>query len=158
MLTAHLPSGYIFARVVSHPIVGLMPIALIGAVFPDFDMFFFHFVDHGAIHHHHYWVHIPFFWLCVAMVSLPLLKWRGYLAQGLVFFAAITLHLILDTIGGGIAWRAPFDMALVEWVTVPATQSHWVWSFVLHWTFLIELIIWIIAGALLWRQHKGSQT
>lgn len=156
MLTAHLPSGYILARVIKRPLAGLMPIALIGAVLPDLDMLFFYFVDHGAIHHHYYWVHIPFFWVCVAAVTLPVLAWRGYLAQGCVFFAAIAMHLVLDTIGGGIAWGAPLEMRLVEWVTVPATRSHWILSFVMHWTFLLELAIWATAAALLWRQHKGT--
>jgi len=44
--------------------------------------------------------HLPFFWLCVATVALPLLASRGYLRAGLVFFAAILMHLILDTIEG----------------------------------------------------------
>jgi len=80
----------------------------------------------------------------------------GYLRAGLVFFAAILMHLILDTIGGGIAWAAPFDMRLIEWVTVPATQSHWILSFLLHWTFALEMVIWAIAGALLWKKMKGN--
>jgi len=100
--------------------------------------------------------HLPFFWLCVATVALPLLASRGYLRAGLVFFAAILMHLILDTIGGGIAWAAPFDMRLIEWVTVPATQSHWILSFLLHWTFALEMVIWAIAGALFWKQMKGN--
>lgn len=154
MLTAHLPSGYILGH--ARPAAGLMPVALIGGVAPDVDMLFFYFVDHGAIHHHSYWVHIPFFWLCVATVALPLLASRGYLRAGLVFFVAILMHLILDTIGGGIAWAAPFDMRLIEWVTVPATQSHWILSFLLHWTFALEMVIWAIAGALLWKQMKGN--
>ena len=152
MLTAHLPSGYILGR--THPALGLMPIAILGAIAPDFDMIFFYFVDHGAIHHHYYWVHIPFFWLCIAAFTLPLLAWKGHLRAGLVFFAAILMHLILDTIGGGIAWAIPFDNRLIEWVTVPATQSHWILSFLLHWTFAMELVIWAIAATLLWRQLR----
>ncbi|UWR86651.1 hypothetical protein [Phaeobacter inhibens] len=28
---------------------------------------------------------------------------------------------------------------------VPAAQSHWVLSFLLHWTFVLELGIWVLA-------------
>ncbi len=122
-----------------------MPVALTGAVFPDLDMLFFHFVDGGRIHHHRYWVHVPAFWAAVGVLALPVLAWRGWLQQGLVFLAAIFLHLVLDTIGGGILWGAPFDDRLYSLVTVPATQSHWVLSFVLHWTFAAELLIWGVA-------------
>jgi inner membrane protein len=151
MLTAHLPSGYIAGRVLPQSIPRLMPVALVASVLPDLDMIWFHLVDNGAIHHHRYWVHIPAFWLAVAAVVLPLLAWRGYLATGLVFFGVIGLHLMLDTIGGGIMWGAPFDAHLYELVTVPADNGHWVASFILHWTFLAELAIWVWA-IVLWRQ------
>lgn len=144
MLTAHLPSGYCLAK--SSGLTGwVFAAAVVGAVFPDLDMFFFYFVDHRSVHHHRYWVHIPFFWLMVAGLVLPLL-WRSrYRASALAFFAGILLHLLLDSIGGGIMWLAPFDTRLVELVTVSASQSHWVWSFVLHWTFALEVMIWVVA-------------
>lgn len=149
MLTAHLPSGYLLTRLAAPKVRWAMSVALIGAVLPDFDMIWFHFVDHGRIHHHYYWVHIPVFWLVVAAVTLPLLAWRGWLSTGLVFFASVFLHLLLDTIAGGILWAAPFNDQLYTLVTVPATHGHWVASFLLHWTFLLELLIWAWA-AWLW--------
>jgi inner membrane protein len=145
MLTAHLPSGYVLARLLPRRIPYRMPAALIGSVFPDLDMIWFHLIDDRAFHHHRYWVHIPAFWAAVAAVSLPI-AWRlGYLRIALVFFAAILMHLILDTIGGGIMWGAPFSDHLHELVTVPARYGHWVTNFLLHWTFLAELAIWIAA-------------
>ena len=147
MLTAHLPSGYCLAK--SSGLNGyVFAAAVIGAVCPDLDIFFFYFVDDRSIHHHRFWVHIPFFWLVVAGLVLPLL-WRNlYWAHGLAFFAGIVLHLLLDSIGGGIMWLAPFDTRLFELVTVSPTHSHWIWSFVLHWTFVLEIIIWVAAGLL----------
>ena len=148
MLTAHLPSGYIAARLAPRDIPAAMPVALIASVLPDFDMIWFLFVDHGAIHHHRYWVHIPIFWAAVAAVTLPLLAWRGWLSTGLLFFGVIFLHLLLDSIGGGIMWAAPFDTRLHALVEVPADNGHWIASFILHWTFLAELAIWIWAYTL----------
>lgn len=116
--------------------------AVAGAVCPDVDMLFFYFVDQQSIHHHRYWVHIPLFWLVMAGVVLPLL-WRSrYRGIALAFFAGILLHLLLDSIGGGIMWLAPFSTHLWELVPIPASRSHWIWSFVLHWTFAFEIMIW----------------
>jgi len=157
MLTAHLPSGYVLAQGARGTIPWLLPAALMGAVLPDLDMIWFYLVDDRAFHHHRYWVHIPFFWMLVAAVLLPglMLVARRYLATGLVFFAAIFLHLLLDSIGGGIMWAAPFDDHLYTLVTVAPTQDHWVLSFVLHWTFLLEIAVWGIA-VLLWRKGRAA--
>jgi len=157
MLIAHLPSGYVPGRIIPSHIPYLMPAALIGAILPDTDMLFFHFVDHGSIHHHRYWVHIPLFWAAVAAVTVPVLARTRYLQTALVFFAALLLHMALDTISGGILWGVPFSNHLFSLVTVPATQSHWVLSFILHWTFLLEILIWLIAIALFvqrWRDQS----
>jgi inner membrane protein len=145
MLTAHLPSGYILARMSRHRARYLMPAALIGAVLPDLDMLWFHLVDQGAVHHHRYWPHIPLIWLGIAVVSLPILRYFGLLAPGLVFFAAILLHMVLDTIAGGILWGYPINDTLFSLTVVPATYSHWITSFILHWTFLPEIAVWVWA-------------
>lgn len=155
MLTAHLPSGYLLAKAMPRGIPALMPVALAGAVFPDLDMIWFHLVDHRAFHHHHYWVHIPAFWGVLAIAMLPLAAWAGRSATAAVFLAAIFLHLVLDTIGGGILWAAPVSDHLFTLIEVPATHSHWVWSFIFHWTFLAELVIWVAAIGL-WLQGKRA--
>ncbi len=108
-------------------------------------MIWFHLVDGGSVHHHHYWPHLPAVWGAVALVSLPLLNLKGWLAPGLVFFAAIAMHLILDTIAGGINWSWPAGDQLFAAVTVPAAYSHWIVSFILHWTFALELAVWAMA-------------
>jgi hypothetical protein len=133
----------------------MLPAALIGAVLPDFDMLWFHFVDHGSIHHHRYWVHVPAFWAVVAALALPVLAFfaRRCLAPAVMFFAALLLHMLLDSIGGGILWGAPFSDRLYTLVEVPASQPHWVLSFLLHWTFMLELGIWGWAFYL-WRKGK----
>jgi inner membrane protein len=154
VLTAHLPSGYVLARVLPPAIPALMPVALLGAVAPDFDMIWFYFVDDRAIHHHRYWVHIPVFWAAVAVVALPLAWWAGWLRTACVFFAAVLMHLVLDTISGGIMWEAPASDHLFALVEVPAAYSHWVISFMLHWSFLAEVVVWLVAITLWLRQRR----
>ena len=156
MLTAHLPSGYVLGRVIPKAVGHVMPVALVGAVIPDLDMIWFHLVDNGAIHHHRYWVHVPAFWIVVACVALPV-AWRfGRLSLAFVFFAAILMHLLLDTISGGILWGVPFSDHLFTLVTVPADYSHWIISFVLHWTFAAELVVWAAALSLWLTRHRSA--
>lgn len=152
MLIAHLPAGYVFAR-------GLrlrgreMAAALAGAVAPDLDMIWFYLVD-SSVHHHRFWPHIPALWLGVALIGLPLLARfaRGWLAAGVMFLAAVFLHLLLDSVAGSVMWLWPWNDRLYELVTVPATQDHWVLSFMLHWSFGLELAICALALWLFWRR------
>lgn len=148
MLTAHLPSGYVLARASRldpRRVPLLLTAALVGAVLPDFDILWFHFVDHASTHHHRYWPHIPLVWLGLALVTLPTVWRTRYRLTALVFFSAIFLHLVLDTLAGGILWLWPFDTRLLSLVTIPPTRSNWILSFVFHWTFLLEIAIWLVA-------------
>ena len=52
MLTAHQPSGHVLGRSLPKGIPAPVPAALVGAVFPDPDMIWFHFNDDRALHHH----------------------------------------------------------------------------------------------------------
>lgn len=156
MLTAHLPSGYCLAKI-GHLRGMAFGAALIGAVFPDIDMVFFHLVDDRAFHHHRYWVHVPVFWAAVAAVTLPIL-WRTRLrVTALAFFAALLLHLVLDSIGGGVMWLAPFDTELWSLVTVPPRYGHWVTSFILHWTFALEICVWLAALGLYRASRRNNR-
>ncbi|TIQ16575.1 MAG: metal-dependent hydrolase [Mesorhizobium sp.] len=152
MLIAHLPAGYIlgaFARNRWPGRSGMMTAALLGSVVPDLDMVYFHFVDGGRTHHHAYVTHWPLFWAAAGLVALSVAKWRDprYLAPVGAFFAAAMVHMILDSVASPIMWLMPFDRRALELVTDPATYRNWVMSFLLHWTFALELLIctWALA-------------
>ncbi len=53
----------------------------------------------------------------------------------------------------GIYLLYPFADIEVNLVTVPARYDFWVWNFILHPTFLFEILIVTIAGAV-WRKEK----
>lgn len=156
MLIAHLPSGYIlgrFAQKRRRATPGIMTAALIGSVIPDVDMLYFHFVDGGRTHHHDYITHWPLFWLASGMVSLSVVSLFGrpHLAAVAVFFTGAMLHMVLDTVASPILWLMPFARHRFELVTVPASYGSWVLSFILHWTFVIEILIcawalWLAPG------------
>ena len=155
MLTAHLPSGYVMARLWGRPAPWLMLAALIGAMVPDLDMLWFHLVDNASVHHHRYWPHIPLIWAGIAVVCTGILWRTQWRVAGLMFFAAIFLHLMLDTVTGGILWLYPVSSTLFRLVEVPAAYDHWVISFLLHWTFALELAVWL-AALVLWVQRRNG--
>jgi inner membrane protein len=148
MLIAHLPAGYILGSAARQRSEAprIMTAALIGSVLPDFDMVYF-FLTGGKIHHHSYVSHWPLFWLALAAVVLPAIGRLApnWLPTAAIFFSAVMLHMIMDTVAAPMLWLAPFDWSKFELTTVPATYSNWVLSFMLHWTFGLELTICAIA-------------
>lgn len=155
MLIAHLPSGYLLGRTAG--VRGAaMKAALIGSVAPDFDMLWFHLVDHGRVLHHEYITHIPGCWLIATLLVLALTRWLApmRLIVAAMFFTGVFLHLALDTLVGGIMWLWPFDDRLISLAVVPARFDHWVTSFMLHWSFLVEIAITLLAGWLLLRDRR----
>lgn len=162
MFIAHLPAGYLLAKTFKKNILkqGLdfptaMIFILIGAVFPDLDLFYFYFIDGRSVHHHQYFMHWPLFWIgwlliiylsiwlnhhilksCHAFKFLNYVKW---------FIYAVLLHISLDTFVGDIWLLAPFIFEpFVFFEVTPRFQPWWL-NFILHWSFAVELIICLIA-------------
>ena len=125
--------------------------AIAGASFPDLDLIWFYLIDDRQFHHHHYWVHAPAFAL---LVSAALLLLSRVHPVALAFAAGWMVHILLDAPVGGIMWLWPVSDELFVLYEVPATQTHWLLSFVLHWSFLPELAIWGAAIALLLRAGR----
>lgn len=156
MILAHLPSGYLLGRAVARN-RATMVAALIGSVAPDFDMVWFYLMD-NSIHHHRFWPHIPAIWLMIAVIALPLtaLVARRWLVPLVVFLSAIFMHLLLDTVNGGIMWAWPFSDHLYTLIAVPATRSHWILSFLTHWSSVAEFAIIVAAGFFLLKDVSKS--
>jgi len=144
MFIAHAPAGYLLSRI--HPVLRNRTFWLmVGSVLPDVDMAVFCLIGDGATHHHSYLTHRPALW--TGLFLLGLICRCGPLA-----FVALggLLHVALDSGTGAIAWAWPFSDHAMPLIIVPATQDWWVLSFVLHWSFLIELAICTTAW-LVWR-------
>lgn len=120
-----------------------MVAGLAGSLAPDLDMLWFYLVDGQSTHHHHYLTHRPALWLLglslAIMVRTPV---------GIAFTAAAMLHLALDSIVGEIAWAWPFSDITAPLVIVPATQEFWLMSFLVHWTFKVEIVLTLIAASI----------
>ncbi len=169
MFIAHLPAGYIGACAIDHFVAREEPamrlwffrLFIIGSILPDVDVLYFYLVDHGAHHHHMYWTHLPFFWIVLYAVALGtalVARSRALALLTTSFMAGILLHLILDTPMGGLAWIYPYSDNLIYLTTVPARYNWWVWNFIMHWTFISELIVCFIAGALYLHRNECKTT
>lgn len=146
VLVAHAPAGYLLTQLGGDRTRRYVLLGLAGSIFPDIDLLWFYLVDHRRHMHHSYWTHIPFYWLALWMASeLMALGWPAR-----VFLANVMLHLVLDTIAGGIAWLYPLTTHRYVWVSVPPGHGFWLWNFVLHWTFLLELPILAAAATVFW--------
>lgn len=163
MFIAHLPAGYILTKIMppKHKPAGLWATGLFFAVAPDLDLVYFYLFSAQKIPHHAYVSHWPLLWLVLAGVVFVVLlllgkrAWRPYIGVGL---ANALLHLMLDSVAAEIYWLAPFSFQYINLVEVPATYAWWVYSFVLHWTFALELMICTAAIGLLAyaRKQKAS--
>ena len=151
MFIGHLPAGYVLTTKLQNRLKTkrFLLAGLIASVLPDIDIFYFYFVNNSQSLHHSYWIHIPFYWLLIALGTFAfiyLTKKKEYFALVLIFFSNTFLHLFLDTIVGKIEWLYPFSNQSIYFFDVPAVYNWWVYNFVFHWTFLFEIgvIIWAI--------------
>lgn len=157
MFIAHVPAGYLLSRQIakSHPVkAALIATGLLASVLPDTDLFWFYLVSDRESVHHGYIFHWPLFWGLIAALSWGLARALGGRGAGsfiIVALANLMLHLALDSVAAGVGWLQPFSTAEVNLVEVPARYDWWVWNFVLHWTFGLELAIVVAAGLTLRR-------
>lgn len=157
MITAHLPSGYVLARLSRSPEPMVFWACILGAVFPDFDLLFFYFVDDRAFHHHRYWVHAPGLWLMILALVTPLALRLPYPLKPAVFWfmGAWFMHLCLDSIVGSIMWLWPVSDQFFQFATVQPTHSHFILSFMAHWSFALEIAIWLAAAIMYLKRRRA---
>lgn len=129
---------------------------MLGAIAPDFDMFYFFFVDQMQHHHHTYWPHFPIVWFSLLLLALGwygLAKEKANASYALIFSLAGCLHMLLDSIVGDIWWLAPFVDQSFALFSVTARYSPWWLNFILHWSFVLELML-VLGALLLWRGRQ----
>ncbi len=87
-------------------------------------------------------------WITCCLVA-TWLRSKALLALGL----GAVLHVCLDSFAGRINWAWPFGDFTLGLISVPRQPGIWVWSFVNHPVFLIEITICTAAACLLWAKH-----
>ncbi|MGP0171638.1 metal-dependent hydrolase [Pseudomonas sp. NCHU5208] len=160
MFIGHLPAGYISAKLLLKRFANtgisarlFIFFGVLGGLAPDFDMFYFYFVDNRQSHHHTYWPHYPLLWLGLLAVSCAWFKFaanRSGAALMLIFSIGGFIHMLLDSIVGDIWWFAPFIDKPYAMFTVEAVYKPWWLNFILHWSFLLEILV-LAWACYLWR-------
>lgn len=163
MFLAHLPAGYILTKFLQKKLHTnrFLWVGLVASILPDIDLVYFYLFDHRQTLHHSYWIHAPFYWLILGLLTLIVIrlsKQRAYLAAAIIFFANIFLHLLLDTIVGKIEWLYPISPQAFYLFDVPAKYDFWVYNFIFHWTFLLEMAVIIWALYLLFKNYIIKKT
>lgn len=160
MFIGHLPAGYVTAKLLFKQFAGtgvaakLFVLAgVLGAIAPDFDMFYFYWVDNRQNHHHTYWPHYPALWLTVLVASsiwFNFARKKSGAALALIFSINGFVHMLLDSIVGDIWWFAPVVNQPFVLFTVEAVYKPWWLNFILHWSFALEILVFVWAFCL-WR-------
>jgi hypothetical protein len=157
MIFAHIPAGYLLANVfVKHRgwLTWLLWVGMIGGTFPDIDILFDVLRQRDFMGHHISLMHFPVFWSLLAAIALILIllsRRKRWLPIWGVFFSAVFLHLILDTLVGGMYWLAPLSWTPIHLITIPTQRAWWVADFVLHWSFVFEVAIIASAAIVFFR-------
>ncbi len=161
MIIGHLPAAYIGTKVlykrlnngrVSKRLFTLM--GILGGIIPDFDMFYFYFIDNRQNHHHTYWPHFPVVWLTLLLTSYLWFRHSrsgSYSPAAMIFAVNGTVHMLLDTVVGDLWWFMPFIDKSYALFSVPARFQPWWLNFIFHWSFAFEIAIVIFAVFLLRR-------
>lgn len=156
MFIAHLPAGYLLTTAIQSRTRdwsrSITATGLVASVLPDVDLLWFYLVGNRQAVHHAYLTHLPLFWIALGALAWMLARALCLPRAGLmigVALANLLLHMVLDSIAAGIWWLWPLSDVEVNLVNVPARHDWWVWSFVLHWTFALEVMI-VAAAAVLW--------
>lgn len=156
MFIAHLPSGYILAKLLEKKFKQnllskkvFFIIVMIGAVFPDIDLIYFYLFDNRSMHHHKYFLHWFSFWIPIFLMSYFYFKRSIYshkfALMAMLFSGAALLHIGLDTFVGDVWLFAPFIDQPYVFFEVTSRYQPWWLNFILHWSFLVELILCLIA-------------
>lgn len=163
MFIAHLPAGYLLAQTIRSSALrrkAVMAAALLGAIAPDLDLLYFYTLDAREHYHHSYWTHYPAVWLALTLGAWSMSRVTRWSAGGiwlLIFSTSGFVHILLDCIAGDIPLFAPWSLRFYALATVPAQLHPWWLNFLLHWSFLLELLITAAAVGIMVSGRKKSQ-
>lgn len=165
MILAHLPMGYVVAKLARQSFVpakldakSWMAACLLGAIAPDLD-FLYYLID-SSRHHHIFFTHYPIFWgaLLIAAASwYSFARGRRWPALALALTFNAFLHVCLDSVAGSIRWLAPFSYEPYALVSVPRVTDSRRQDYLIHWSSWLELIpmLWAVT---LWRRSSVEMT
>ena len=158
MLIGHAPAGYLITKLFISKIplklvkqIGggrLLLVGILSSLMLDLDLLYFYTFDGRQHAHHSYWTHIPLYWFCILLVPTALsfaLRNATMAAYSAVISINVFAHLLLDTVVGKIMWLYPLSTRNIALFNVPFVYNRWIYNFVFHWSFLLEITLVMIA-------------
>ena len=166
MFAAHLFAGYLCSRQYLHKIKNKLinsthlkyyiAFGIFCSVLPDFDLLYFYTIDNQQHLHHTYWTHIPIFWVVAVGLFYSVSRWffkKHFGVLSLILLMNTWLHLILDTVAGGIYWLYPLSDINVQLMHITARYNWWVLNYIFHWTFFLEICI-MLTSVIIYRRDR----
>ena len=155
MKFGHLPAGYIASKLLFNKFNkraisynSFIIYGLLGAVAPDFDMFYKYLAEDSQYDHHKYVTHFPIVWLGLLLISVVWLRLSNIHdknpAYTFIFCFNGFIHMILDTFTGTVFWLAPYqNNTAYSFLLSDVTYSSPGMDYFANWFFVLELfIIW----------------
>ena len=162
MFIGHIPASYLLTRRLlrsTGPALQrrLLWLGLAAGIAPDLDLLWFFLVDQRRHVHHSYLTHIPGAWILALLTAAAVLSIRHASRSAWLALCVIgangLLHLVLDSVAGGIRWLWPWTGREFALAHVAGNRTPWFMNFVLHWTFGIELVL-VAAALLVWLRSR----
>ncbi|ESK55718.1 metal-dependent hydrolase [Acinetobacter tjernbergiae] len=165
MFIAHLPSGYILAKALYSKLhstgiqtKSFFTIIMLGAIFPDLNLFYFYLIDQRSVHHHQYFPHWLSVWITIFLIALYCFKSfkSKFALLTCLFCSGAILHIFLDLFVGDVWLFAPFIHQSYAFFEVSSRYPTWWLNFILHWSFLIEILICLRALFVYFKSTKAA--
>ncbi len=168
MFIAHAPAGYCLTTLLLSKFIrpsdnrayyGYLCLGLIASVIPDIDLIYFYLIDLRQHPHHTYMTHIPIYWLAGTLFLWSygdLLQHQRMMRSAVIIGANVMLHLLLDSMASNVLWLYPMHEGGLGLFHVPSQYGWWVWNYVLHWTFGLEIMIVVAASYLLYYKSNSG--
>ena len=170
MFVAHVAGGYLLTRAYLRTICtasteykilkNYLLLGMLCSVLPDIDLFYFYLIDHRQHPHHTYWTHIPLFWILFTGFLFFLAKAVSNKNRDLLWLILLLnteLHMVLDSVAGGIYWLYPFSSEKYRLFVVTSRFDWWVLNYIFHWTFLMELLIIMVAVYVYYQDRRQAR-
>lgn len=167
MFLAHLPASYLLScSLLALPAAADLPhdqkrrlliTGTLAGILPDLDVLYFYLLSNQHIGHRAFPSHWPQLWLlmCILVaVATTMLRNREWFWHNWFLLSGVQLHFLLDTIAGPIRWLAPFNHTRFTLFHVPRQPGWWVWSYVVHFSAWLEVILIVAAAWLAWHTHR----
>ena len=131
MFIGHIPASYLLTRRLLRNTAPafqrrLLWLGLAVGIAPDLDLLWFFLVDQRRHVHHSYLTHIPGAWILALLTAAAVLSIRHASRSAWLALCVIgangLLHLVLDSVAGGIRWLWPWTGVSSPWHTSPGTE------------------------------------